>query len=114
MFIVIVALVAGGVGGGFGLLYHLIPSADWDMLNQYPEWMLLVAGIGTVLLIGIPVISILYAVCSQAFRFKPLPDGVKWAVLALWFIALALNIFFAVRYGIPFWGDLHPWHHWAS
>jgi hypothetical protein len=79
------------------------------MLNQYPEWMLLVAGICTVLLIGIPIISILYAVCSGIFKFKPLPNGVKWALLAFWFIALALNIFFAVRYGIPFWGD---WNHW--
>lgn len=109
MFIVIIALVAGGVGGGFGLLYHLMPSADWNMLNQYPEWMLLVAGICTVLLIGIPVISILYAVCSQIFKFKPLPNGVKWALLVFWFIALALNIFFAVRYDVPFWGDLNHW-----
>jgi phage shock protein PspC (stress-responsive transcriptional regulator) len=114
MFIVIIALVAGGLGGGFGLLYHLIPSADWNMLNQYPEWTLLIAGICTVLLIGIPVISILYAICSQIFKFKPLPGGVKWALLACWFIALALNIFFAVRYGIPFWIDLNHWHHWAS
>ncbi|MDR0747995.1 MAG: PspC domain-containing protein [Tannerellaceae bacterium] len=109
LFIVIIALVAGGIGGGFGLLYHLMPYADWNMLNQYPEWTLLVAGICTVLLIGIPVISILYAVCSRIFKFKSLPNGVKWALLTFWFIALALNIFFAVRYGIPFWGDLNHW-----
>jgi phage shock protein PspC (stress-responsive transcriptional regulator) len=109
IFIVIIALVAGGVGGGFGLLYHLMPSADWNMLNQYPEWALLVASICTILLIGLPVISILYAICSQIFKFKPLPNGVKWALLALWFIALALNIFFVVRYNVPFWGDLNHW-----
>jgi phage shock protein PspC (stress-responsive transcriptional regulator) len=109
MFIVIIALVAGGVGGGFGLLYHLMPSADWDMLNQYPEWALLAGSICMVLLIGLPVISILYAICSQAFRFKPLHNGIKWALLALWFIALGLNIFFVVRYSIPFWGNLNHW-----
>ncbi|MDR1202785.1 MAG: PspC domain-containing protein [Tannerellaceae bacterium] len=112
MFIVIIALIAGGVGGGFGLLYHLMPSTDWNMLSQYPEWMLLIASICTILLIGIPVISILYTICSQIFKFKPLPNGVKWALLALWFISLALNIFSAVRYGIPFWGDFNNWH-WA-
>jgi phage shock protein PspC (stress-responsive transcriptional regulator) len=114
IFIVIIALVAGGVGGGFGLLYHLIPSADWNILNQYPEWTLLVTSICAVLLIGLPVISILYAICSQIFKFKPLPNGVKWALLALWFIALGLNIFFVVRYGIPFWGDFSHWDWTAS
>lgn len=112
MLVVIIALVIGGLGGGFGLLYHILPSANWGMINAYPEWMLILASICTILLIGIPVLSIIYAICSQIFKFKPLPGGVKTTLLVLWLVSLIANVFFAVRYGIPFWGDWNNWWDW--
>ncbi len=111
MVVVIIALIAGGLGGGFGLLYQLMPSTNWNMLSTYPEWMLIGASICTILLIAIPVISVIYAICSQIFKFRPLPVGVKWALVIVWIISLIMNIFFASRYGIPFWGD---WNNWLN
>lgn len=113
LIIVIIALVGSAFGGGFGLLYHLMPSANWSMISSYPEWMLILASISTILLIGIPILSIIYAICSQIFKFKPLPGGVKVSLLVLWIIALIANIFFASRYGIPFWGDWNNWWNWS-
>lgn len=113
LFVVIISLIAGGIGGGFGLLYKLLPSANWGMISSYPEWMLIIAGISTILLIGIPVISVIYAICSGVFKFKPLPKGVKVTLLVLWLVSVVANIFFAVNYGIPLWGDWNNWWNWS-
>ena len=113
LLIVVIALVVAGLGGGFGILYHLLPSANWGMLNTYPEWMLILASISTILLIGIPILSALYAICSSIFKLKPLHSGVKITLLVLWFASVVANIFFAVNYGIPFGGDWNNWWHWS-
>jgi phage shock protein PspC (stress-responsive transcriptional regulator) len=109
LIVVIGALIVGALGGGFGILYSILPSANWEMINSYPEWMLILASISTVLLIGIPVLSLIYSICSQIFRFKPVPNGIKMTLLVLWLICIIANIFFAMKYGIPFWGDWNNW-----
>ncbi|MDR1937792.1 MAG: PspC domain-containing protein [Tannerellaceae bacterium] len=105
--VVVIALIIGGVGGGFGLLYHLMPSTEWNILYNYPEWIWAITGVCTILLIALPVIALLYTVCSQIFKFKPLPYALRVSLIVLWFIALAANLFIVSRYGIPFW----DWHH---
>lgn len=119
LFIVMISLFAGGLGLGFGFLNEWMPSTNWDMLLAYPEWMLVMGSVCTILLIGIPVLAILYAIVSSIFNFKPLPKGVNWAIFIIWVLALGVNIFLAVRYGIPFWGgEFHNWHwspsHWRT
>ncbi|MDR0430979.1 MAG: PspC domain-containing protein [Tannerellaceae bacterium] len=110
LFIVMISLFAGGLGGvGLGFLYNIMPSTNWDILLSYPEWMLVLGSVCTILLIGIPVLVVLYATCSLIFKFKPLPKGVNWAIFIIWMLALGANIFFAVRYGIPFWGEWNKW-----
>jgi phage shock protein PspC (stress-responsive transcriptional regulator) len=109
--VVIVALVVGGVGGGFGLLYHLMPSTEWNhLLYNYPEWIWAAGSVCTILLIALPVIAVLYTVCSRVFKFKPLPYALRVSLIVLWILALAANLFIVSRYGIPFWEWSH--HNW--
>jgi phage shock protein PspC (stress-responsive transcriptional regulator) len=97
--VVAIALIIGGIGGGFGLLYHLIPAANWTMLSIYPTWLLIITSNLTILLIGIPVIAAIYSICSYIFKFKPLSNGFKGGLVILWFLALGAGIVVAVLYG---------------
>ncbi|MDR1918059.1 MAG: PspC domain-containing protein [Tannerellaceae bacterium] len=107
--VVIIALIIGGIGGGFGLLSQLMPSTEWSILYHYPEWIWALASVCTILLFALPIIAILYTVCSQIFKFKPLPYALRVFLIVLWFLALAANIFIVSRYGIPFWHH-HNWN----
>ena len=104
LFIVTVALV----GGGASMLYQLSPFG-WDLYSGVPVYMAVIGCIGVILLIGIPAIALLYAVCGQLFNLKPLPTPAKWTLLVLWLIAVAGCIIYFVNVGLP---ALSPylWH----
>ena len=104
LFIVTVALV----GGGASMLYQLSPFG-WDLYNGVPVYMALIDSTGVILLIGIPAIALLYAVCGQLFNLKPLSSPAKWTLLVLWLIAVAGCIIYFVNVGLP---ALSPylWH----
>jgi phage shock protein PspC (stress-responsive transcriptional regulator) len=109
-FVLIVLLFALVFGGGVGALYSILPNIHWNMFNLYPENVLIWAGLSTVLMIIIPVITIIYMILNQIFKFKPVANSIKWTFLIIWIVALVANIIFAVRFGLPFWGD---WSHWS-
>ena len=108
LFIVTVALV----GGGASVLYQLSPFG-WDLYSGVPVYMAVIGCIGVILLIGIPAIALLYAVCGQLFNLKPLPTSAKWTWLVLWLIAVAGCIIYFVNVGLP---ALSPylWHNTYS
>ncbi len=108
LFIVTVALV----GGGASVLYQLSPFG-WDLYSGVPVYMAVIGCIGVILLIGIPAIALLYAVCGQLFNLKPLPTSAKWTLLVLWLIAVAGCIIYFVNVGLP---ALSPylWHNTYS
>jgi phage shock protein PspC (stress-responsive transcriptional regulator) len=105
----IISLIIGGIGGGFGLFYHLVPPSEWHILQNYPEWIFPAFSLCFIILIALPLIAILYIVCSNAFKFKPMPLALRVALIVLWFIALATNIFIFSRYGIA----LGDWDNFA-
>jgi phage shock protein PspC (stress-responsive transcriptional regulator) len=97
--VVIIALIIGSVGGGFGLLYNLMPSTEWHLLHSYPEWIWIMISMCSILLMAIPVIAILYTICSAVLKFKPLPQAWKISMIVVWVLALIANIFIFSRYG---------------
>jgi phage shock protein PspC (stress-responsive transcriptional regulator)/uncharacterized membrane protein len=101
--IVIIALVIGGLGGGFGLLYHFAPFTDWSVFSSSPEWVMVVSSISFILWVGIPVLAIIYSICSFIFKFKPLSNGLKWGLVVLWGLAFIGLIIMATQYGFPLW-----------
>lgn len=105
LFIFIVVICALIFGGG-GLLYHLIPSVNWMMIADYPEIPLILGSIGCVLSLGIPLATVLYSVCSQIFKFKPITSGVKWTLLALWIIGVIVGIACGTYIGVNSWSNI--------
>jgi len=115
LFAVIIGLLGGGIGllgGGIGALYGLFPFADWNMLSNFPEAGLVVAAISLLLLIGIPVIALAYALCIQLFKWKPMSTGAKWTLTILWLVSLLVTAIFGISYGFPVY-DINGWH-WNS
>lgn len=106
LFIVTIALF----GGGASVLYHLSPFG-MDLYSGEPVSVVIIGCIGTILLIGIPAIALIYAVCGQLFNLKPLPNPAKWTLLILWLVALIICIVYFVNIGLP--AALGP-HYWSK
>lgn len=106
--VVFVALIIAAIGlaiGGGAFLYNLLPSVDWSPMAISP--MMTVAGsMAGIALLGIPLLSIVYAVFRQMFNWSPMAAGVKWTLLVLWFLALAIFIInlSALGWQLPLYG----------
>jgi phage shock protein PspC (stress-responsive transcriptional regulator) len=93
--------------GGTSTLYHLSPFGA-DFLAGAPTSLAIMGCIGILLLIGIPIFSIIYAICIQLFKSKPLATTAKWALLILWILSIVLSITYFYTTGINGWSTL-PW-----
>lgn len=111
VFVLVIVLFALVFGGGFGILYSILPNVHWNTFNGFPESTLILASISTILMIAIPIVVVVYLILSQLFKFKPVANSVKWTFLILWIISVVTNVIFAIKFGLPFWGD---WSHWPS
>ncbi|MDH6534394.1 PspC domain-containing protein [Parabacteroides sp. 52] len=114
LFAVVVGLLGGGIGllgGGMGILEELSPwGGGWGLVPHFSEGALIGSTIGTILVIGIPVVSLLYLIGGQLFKWKPMPSQGKWILLVIWVIALAATIVIATHYGLPAWNIMNGWH----
>ena len=119
VFILIVVLFAL-ITGGAGILYHLSPFG-MDLYNGVPTPMVIMGCIGTILLIGIPVFSLAYAICAHLFKWSPLSTPVKWVLIVLWIISLILCGIYVNHTGMlwdwqNYWQGNHYWNNnfiWA-
>lgn len=102
---VLVAIAFALLVGGTGVLYHLSPFG-MNLYSGAPVWLTIMGCIGTILLIGIPVFSLLYAVCGQLFKLKSMPTSARWTLLVLWIISLILCTVYFYQTGINGWS---PW-----
>ena len=109
LFIFVVVAFALIFGGGFGILYHLMPMADWGTIQAYPESALIGASVAMFVLIAIPVVSLLYGLCSAVFKFKPMPAVLKWTFLILWIIAAIGFVSIGWTFG---WPDFYQMTNW--
>lgn len=102
--VVTIALIAGGTG----FLYQLSPFGT-DLIAGAPISLAIMGCIGFILLIGIPVFALVYAICTQLFKAKPLPNAAKWTLLILWLVSVVLSILYFYQTGINGWSTL-PWY----
>jgi phage shock protein PspC (stress-responsive transcriptional regulator) len=85
--IVIFTLLTVVLGVGTGFLGGFLPwTYDTSLLVERPE----LATIGLCLLIGIPLVSILYSIVSVIFKWKPVYKAVKIIGLVLWLLSFIL------------------------
>lgn len=111
VFILVIVMIAL-VGGGTGLLYNLSPFGA-DIISGTPIILAIAGCIGFILLIGIPLFSLVYAICTQFFKAKPIPNMAKWTLLILWIIALGMSIYYFYHTGINGWSSI-PWYNIIS
>lgn len=103
--------------GGAGFIYNLSPFGA-DLINGAPLSMAIMGCIGTILFIGIPIFSLIYAICSQLFKVRPLPTQARWILLALWIISFILCGVYIHQSGMlydwhNYWNGVHDWNRHA-
>ena len=89
------AAIAVAVGGGAALI-SLFPMADVVLpTSPLSAIVMYIAGI---LLVGIPLVSLVWAIFSQIFKWQPMNSGLKWTLVILWIVSAAcFGICFAVQ-----------------
>lgn len=104
LIVVIFALIVGGTGA----LYHLSPFG-MDLYSGAPIPLAIMGCIAFILLIGIPVFALVYAICGQLFNLKQLPVPARWTLVILWFLSLVLSITYFYQTGVNGWSSI-PWY----
>jgi len=97
LIIMIIVLFATLLGVGGGLL-----GISGGLLGGIPSFFTvthspLLATIASLLLIGIPLIALVYWIIAQFAKWKSLNSAVKWVFLAVWIIALTLFLISGIR-----------------
>ena len=108
---VLVLVTFGLLLGGAGFIYHLSPF-NMDLINGSPLPLAIIGCVGVILFIGIPVFALIYAICGQLFKARPLPTPTKWILLALWIISILLCGIYVFQSGMLYhWNDYwgHSW-----
>jgi phage shock protein PspC (stress-responsive transcriptional regulator) len=116
---VLVMVTIALLGGGAGFLYHISPFG-FDLANGMPMPFMIMGCISFILLIGIPVFGLIYAICVQFLHARPMSSGVKWTLTILWVIMLIIDIVYFTQTGIMdnwenYWNNLDSWNNsWSS
>lgn len=93
--VLIIALVTGTTA-----IFNILPFGD--IFSGIPFYSMFASGISSILVIGIPVCALIYALCVSLFKFKPMPTAAKWVLLVIWIIALIAAIWTFTQCGFHF------------
>ena len=97
--LVLIAVLIGLVAGSSSLLYYLSPFGT-DFYNGMPTSMIILGIVGAILIIGIPVFALAYAICGYLFKWQPLSTPIKWTLIILWLISIFLCAIYADTSGM--------------
>lgn len=90
------------LGGGIGLLGLLPVFNDSVIVLNSPGGIIWACIVGIVL-VGIPLAGLVYAIFKQLFGWKPMSLVVKITLSVLWLISLVISIFLFPTTFYPFW-----------
>ena len=92
LFIVIIVLIAVLFGVGGGLL-----GVGGGLLGVFPAFVMVdhpvLATIAFLLVVGIPIVALIYSIIAHFAKLKPLHRSVKWTFLIVWILSLILLLF---------------------
>lgn len=89
------AAVMVAIGGGAALI-SMFPT--FDVILPTSPLSAIVMYIAGVLLVGIPLVSLVWAIFSQIFKWQPMASGLKWTLVILWMVSAAVfGICFAMQ-----------------
>ena len=109
---ILVVVTFALIAGGTGFLYQLSPFGA-NLIAGAPISLAIMGCIGFILLIGIPIFALVYAICMQLFKAKPLPNTAKWTLLILWLVSVVLCVIYFYQTGINGWSTL-PWYNFFN
>ncbi|MCI1647263.1 MAG: PspC domain-containing protein [Bacteroides sp.] len=89
----LIAAIAVAVGGG-AALFSLFPT---DIILPMSPLSAIVMYIAGILLVGIPLVSIVFVIFKQLFNWQPMATGLKWTLLILWVVSAVI---FAISFSI--------------
>lgn len=104
LFVVTIALLFGGVAFLFGLIPFF--GSHLDFVQDVPTYLVILNSLSGFLLIGIPAVALIYLLCGNWFKLQPMNTTVKWTLLAIWVIALAVMLYCVSHIG---W-NISNWH----
>ena len=88
------AAVMVAIGGGAALI-SMFPT--FDVILPTSPLSAIVMYIAGILLVGIPLVSLVWAIFSQIFKWQPMASGLKWT-LVIWIVSAAVfGICFAMQ-----------------
>lgn len=89
------AAVMVAIGGGAALI-SMFPT--FDVVLPTSPLSAIVMYIAGILLVGIPLVSLVWAIFSQIFKWQPMASGLKWTLVILWMVSAAVfGICFAMQ-----------------
>ena len=89
------AAVMVAIGGGAALI-SMVPT--FDVILPTSPLSAIVMYIAGILLVGIPLVSLVWAIFSQIFKWQPMASGLKWTLVILWIVSAAVfGICFAMQ-----------------
>ena len=94
-FFVFLVITFAMLFGGVSFLNNLMPwvqNYDYMLFTSDARSLVLFAGIGCFLLLGVPVGGALYAIVGRIFDLKPINKTGKWTLFILWMVGLILTI----------------------
>jgi len=100
--IVFISLIVCAIGlaiGGGAFIFNLIPAIDWDPIITISPFLTIAGTMGGVLLIGIPLVGLVYTIFRQLFNWTPMGAGVKWSLFAFWLIGATFFFISLSAYG---------------
>ncbi|RGV37898.1 PspC domain-containing protein [Bacteroides clarus] len=83
------------IGGGAALI-SMFPT--FDVILPTSPLSAIVMYIAGILLVGIPLVSLVWAIFSLIFKWQPMASGLKWTLVILWMVSAAVfGICFAMQ-----------------
>ncbi|NDW12783.1 PspC domain-containing protein [Bacteroides sp. 214] len=105
--VVFVALIIAGIAviiGGGAVLYEAFPTVEWGFLSAGPM-ATIVASIAGVILVGIPLVSLVFTILRGTFNWQPMGSGLKWTLFIMWVVSSIIFICTLAEqnWQVPFW-----------
>lgn len=96
LFAFVCAMIGFALGGG-AYLYSMFPFETIFLMSASPM-MTFTLGIFLILLLGIPLIGLIYTVLCHLFNsWKPMSGGLKWTLLTLWIVSFIVCLVLLIQ-----------------
>lgn len=101
----VIAAISVAIGGG-AILYEMLPSIDWTPLSNVSPLMTVAGSLGGVIMLGIPLAGMVYAILRQIFHWPEMATGLKWSLFVLWLLGVVFFIInlSALGWQLPLYG----------